>query len=77
MLKLDASLFVIDASTGVLTFITPPDFESPTDTDFDNDYEVDILVIDGNGGSDLQSITVTILDGNETPTTSGIPDLTV
>ena len=73
----DASSFAINAMTGVVTFASAPDFEAPTDSDFDNEYEVDILVVDGKGGSDVQLITVSVLDGNEIPTTSGIPDLTV
>ena len=72
----DQSFFNID-SGGVLTFTSPVDFETPLDVGANNTYEVEVTVQDGNGGSDSQTITVTILDGNETPTTSGIPDLVV
>ncbi len=73
----DAALFLIDSGSGSLTFISPPDFESPLDAGANNDYQVSVMVDDGNGGSDVQAITVTVLNGNETPTTSGISDLNV
>ena len=44
----DQSLFVIDATTGDLTFNTAPDFEHPTDANGDNDYEVQITATAGN-----------------------------
>ena len=36
----DASRFAINASTGVLTFVTAPDYEAPTDAGGDNVYDV-------------------------------------
>ncbi|WP_020558784.1 cadherin domain-containing protein [Thiofilum flexile] len=62
----DATLFSIDPSTGVLTFIAAPDFESPTDADSNNTYIVQVTVDDGNGGTDVQDITVTVTDVVET-----------
>ena len=43
----DAARFAIDSSTGVLTFITPPDFEAPADTGLDNTYNVTVQASDG------------------------------
>ena len=46
----DFNKFTIDPSTGVLAFISAPDFESPNDIggqDNDNNYVVDIQVSDG------------------------------
>ena len=43
----DATLFNIDSSTGLLTFITAPDFEIPSDFDANNVYEVSVQVSDG------------------------------
>ncbi|MDQ3124242.1 MAG: cadherin domain-containing protein, partial [Pseudomonadota bacterium] len=57
----DAALFTIDPATGVLKFITAPDFEGPTDVGRDNTYDVIVAASDGQM-SDLQGITVTVLD---------------
>ena len=58
----DAALFSIDAISGVLTFNSAPDFESPADFNGDNVYEVTVQADDGNGGTDTQAISVTVLD---------------
>ncbi len=70
----DAALFTIDVSTGVLSFVTAPDFEIPTDADLNNVYEVQVTVSDGAGLSDSQDISVTVTDTNEVPTISAIGD---
>ncbi len=64
----DAALFSINSTTGVLTFITAPDYENPTDTNTDNIYEVTVQTSDGNGGTDVQTISVTVTNINESPT---------
>jgi VCBS repeat-containing protein len=70
----DAAEFQIDAATGLLTFVTPPDFEAPTDADGDNVYDVAVQVSDGTL-TDTQSISVTVSDANEAPTLAApIPD---
>ncbi len=61
----DASRFAINSSTGELTFVAAPDFESPLDSDFNNTYEVIVQASDGNGGSDSQTIIATISDVDE------------
>lgn len=61
----DAGLFSIGSSSGVLTFDAAPDFESPADANSDNVYEVTVLVSDGNGGTDTQAISVTVTDAVE------------
>ncbi|PLX34186.1 MAG: hypothetical protein C0605_14420, partial [Hyphomicrobiales bacterium] len=63
----DAGKFSIDSATGVLSFITAPDFETPTDTGGDNVYDVQVQVSDGNGGTDVQDIAVTVTNVNEPP----------
>ncbi len=45
----DAELFTLNSSTGVLTFITAPDFETPTDANADGVYEVTVEVGDAQG----------------------------
>ena len=67
----DAALFSIDAASGVLTFITAPDFEAPADAGADNVYDVTVQVADGNGGSDTQAIAVSVTNGNELPVIVG------
>ncbi len=61
----DASLFSIDSSTGTLTFLTAPDFESPIDADADNVYNIEVTASDGNGSTMAQSISVTVTAVNE------------
>ena len=57
----DAALFRIDATTGALSFVTPPDFETPLDAGQDNVYDVDVQVSDGID-SDTQAVSVTVAD---------------
>jgi hypothetical protein len=45
----DAAKFTIDATTGELSFVAAPNYESPTDTDPKNVYEVTVRVSDANG----------------------------
>ena len=61
----DAGLFTINSSTGVLSFVSAPDYESPADNDADNGYEVEVQVSDGNGGADNQSLLITISNVDE------------
>jgi RTX calcium-binding nonapeptide repeat (4 copies)/Cadherin domain len=63
----DSALFQIDASTGELSFISAPNFESPADIGGDNNYEVVVNVSDGSL-QDTQAITVAVQDVNEAPT---------
>jgi calcineurin-like phosphoesterase family protein/cadherin domain-containing protein len=56
----DASRFAIVSSTGVVSFVSAPDFESPTDANADNVYLVTVQVADGNGGTDQQALSVTV-----------------
>ncbi|MEQ8854829.1 Ig-like domain-containing protein [Gimesia sp.] len=64
----DAALFTIDNLTGELAFISPPDYESPVDANTDNVYEVTIAANDGYGGSDSQTMLITVTPVNEPPT---------
>lgn len=56
----DAALFSIDSNTGVLTFTTAPNYEAPTDSGGNNVYDVTVQVSDGNGGTDTQTLAVTV-----------------
>lgn len=62
----DAQKFVIDASTGALSFATAPDREAPSDADHDNVYDVIVVVSDGTNG-DHQRLAVSVNDVNDNP----------
>ncbi|UVK97490.1 VCBS domain-containing protein [Pseudomonas sp. B21-048] len=75
----DFSKFSISPS-GVLTFKSAPDYENAQDVggaDGDNAYVVDVLVADGNGGTDTQTITVNVQNVVETPVDTVAPTVTV
>jgi len=72
----DSAKFSIVEATGVLTFASAPNYESPTDSDTNNTYQVIVQASDGNGGTDTQTITVTVTDVNETPSPAPTPDPT-
>ncbi|MDQ6434370.1 cadherin domain-containing protein [Mesorhizobium sp. LHD-90] len=56
----DASRFAIDPTSGALSFIPAPDFESPADSDADNIYQVSVEVSDGNGGTATRDLVITV-----------------
>ena len=73
----DRSLFSV-TSGGVLTFVSAPDFESPSDSDSNNVYVADVTVISGTGSrvrNATQSITVTVGDVDEAPSAPSAPVL--
>ncbi|MEQ8525227.1 BspA family leucine-rich repeat surface protein [Gracilimonas sp.] len=76
----DAAAFAFEAATGILTFVTAPDFENPGDADENNEYVVTIQADDGEAENNTASttLTITVTDVNETPTvTTPIADVTV
>ena len=58
----DAALFALDATSGRLTFLTAPDFETPGDAGADNIYDLVVAVTDGQAPPVQQAITVNVLD---------------
>ena len=63
----DQGAFNIGATDGVLTFKTAPNFEDPHDSDFENDYRVEVTATSGTGEREktaTQTITVTVTDVN-------------
>ncbi len=60
----DELLFSIDPVTGVLSFLSPPDFDTPLDQGADNQYNVSVTVADA-FGSDSQDVLITVLDVDE------------
>ncbi|MHB8863840.1 MAG: cadherin domain-containing protein [Pirellulaceae bacterium] len=61
----DQAKFTINASTGAFSFLSLPNFEAPGDADANNVYDVIVQVSDGTGGTDTQTISVTITDVDE------------
>jgi len=67
----DAARFSINGSTGVLSFVTAPDFEAPADADADNVYQVTVQASDGSlATTQALSITVTAANDNTPVITS-------
>ena len=62
----DASAFALSDS-GALTFVSPPDFEIPSDSDRQNDYELTVVATDEDSRSDRLAFIITVTDVNEGP----------
>ncbi|WP_198319143.1 BspA family leucine-rich repeat surface protein [Arenibacter algicola] len=59
----DNDLFNLNTSTGELTFVSPPDYETPIDANTDNSYNITVTATDGDGSTQLDIIIeVTNLD---------------
>ena len=63
----DNGLFTLNTGTGVITFNTAPDFETPADANFDSRYELQVTVTDVGKLTDTQDITFVVTNGNEAP----------
>ncbi|ASJ70624.1 tandem-95 repeat protein [Granulosicoccus antarcticus] len=63
----DDKLFNIESATGILSFNDAPNFESPTDFDNNNIYDLTVQVEDGAGLSATLGVTVNVVDVNEAP----------
>jgi glucose/arabinose dehydrogenase len=61
---LDASLFTIDTTTGVITFNTAADFETPVDSDQNNTYQIEVSASNG-GTSQAVMLSIIIVDLND------------
>lgn len=62
----DAARFTINSTTGVVTFTTAPDFETPSDVGGNNVYDFIVTVSDGSL-SDTQDFNITVTNANEPP----------
>ncbi|MRR56674.1 MAG: DUF4347 domain-containing protein [Deltaproteobacteria bacterium] len=62
----DAGRFAINTSTGVVTFNSAPDFESPADSDTNNIYDITVTATDSNG-STAKNVAITVTNVNEAP----------
>ncbi|MEO5378861.1 MAG: caspase family protein, partial [Magnetococcus sp. DMHC-6] len=63
----DAALFNINAS-GLVTFLQTPNFESPTDSNTDNIYNIIVTVTDAGSLTASQAVAITVTNVNEAPT---------
>ncbi len=61
----DQARFTLNATSGLLTFTTAPDFESPGDAGTDNVYDVQVTVTDSHSQADAQDLAVTVTDEND------------
>ena len=59
------------SETGVLSFASSPNYESPTDSGRDNVYEVTVVAKDDASNSGTLDVVVTVTDQNEGPEISG------
>ncbi|MBF0190716.1 MAG: cadherin domain-containing protein, partial [Magnetococcales bacterium] len=62
----DASLFSIDAATGVVTLKAAADYESQSS------YAINVIVTDSGGLTDTQAVTIGVVDVNEAPTITSV-----
>ena len=60
----DEALFDIVEATGIVTFKTVPDFESPEDADIDNEYIINVIVSDDTNSAN-QNVTISVTDVDE------------
>ena len=73
----DRSLFSV-TNGGVLTFVSAPDFEIPVDVGGNNVYDIVVTATSGTSGrvrTATQSVTVTVTDVDEVPSTPSAPVL--
>ena len=62
----DASLFTINSTSGALSFSTAPDYETPSDSDKNNTYSIQVTATDPDGLTNNQTVSVAVTDVNET-----------
>jgi hypothetical protein len=66
----DKDLFTIDSASGAITVA-----QSPDDANGDlGVHQLSIQVIDGEGGVDTGTVTITVVDGNEPPSGNDLPN---
>ena len=56
----DIDKFLINQNTGLLSFISYPDYNNPNDLNFDNNYELDIRATDEDGNSSTQALIISV-----------------
>lgn len=62
----DDGLLAINSSTGVVSFLSAPNFESPSDQGADNTYNFTVIASDGSASSSI-AMSVAVSNINESP----------
>jgi hypothetical protein len=65
----DSSLFTIGNSSGIVTFLTAPDYENPSDQDANNIYVIIVSVTDGTA-TDSMTFNVNVTNDTDDDTSS-------
>ena len=73
----DFTLAPDNSGRGVLSFNSPPDFESPADEDRDKTYELTVVAADPERNSDRLSFTITVTEVDEGPEVKGQSAFTI
>ena len=63
---MDASLFSINASTGLVTFATSPNYEAPADAGANNVYNLNVIATDAAGNATTQAVAITVTNVDDT-----------
>lgn len=72
----DESLFTIEAKTGKVSYIDPPDYEAPQDGNLDNVYEVEIKASDALGYTASFGVSIAVIGENDNAPTADRVDFT-
>ena len=64
---IDQNFFNIDSLTGEISFLSPPDYETPLDDGLDNIYNLSVIVCDVGPLCDTALIAITVIPINERP----------
>ncbi|WP_413399997.1 SUMF1/EgtB/PvdO family nonheme iron enzyme [Prochlorococcus sp. MIT 0714] len=75
LLGVDQSLFEV-TDDGLVSFLYLPDYESPTDLDEDNQYEISLSAKNAQGYEKIVNFIVNVLDDNVNPTNLDLSSLT-
>jgi len=62
----DQALVSLDAATGELNFLTAQDFETPGDSDSNNDFVVEVTATDSDNNAATHTATINVIDLDET-----------
>ena len=75
----DANLFSLNGITGLVVFNNLPNYELPSDSNSDNNFEITVTVTDDSIGNlnVSQSITISVINMNEPPVIYGSPSLSI
>ena len=73
----DSALFAVNTSTGVVAFVTAPDYESPSDSGANNVYNFTATATDTKGLATTQSVVISVTDVAEQGVSTSQSALTV